>query len=807
MKKIIVVLFLVFVCSPSFSQSDTALVTTDTVVFDALFSDLYRTARGDIDASEIQESAIGGLFNHLNLLILAGLMILAFTNLNLLILSSGMSGKGLDRVYNTWSSLRVGVIILMLMPVLNGFSMAQYGVLYFVQWSNDVANKANKELVEFSFSNSRIDTPSPRIYPIRKSVEQIYHSEICRTISNSYYSRRATAYDNEEQNITERHDDNAYTTTVFEYAKELLSFQKKKLMSGEKTIQMTAIENEDVPLDIGFATIDGQSEFSMRWGSQGEVDSCGKVDLALNLDGFDSNDRERLFANNFWYAHVVAMKQVATEAEAEVIEAFAEFETIEKKYVDDDDPNAEYKKLAEITAASPLVAYLDMHTGASAIINSDSLSRLDAIYIRKTGDYVASVKEQLLEQAEMNAKAFDAYWIKVEAARAASTNGTLSDGDLEKIESEFHPIIQNAAKGWMFAGFRWWDLSRDQSFTRKLEQLAPSKTRMNEEKHDTGLREYISVLQRKIDNHGDLRTAEMQLKIDSEISHEYVESLAAEYNDDFSGFAQKISEKLSQSITSSVFNGVFTGDGENMLASLQSIGHNMMLTGETLVVASAAVNVAKKFLKKSPAFLAGPLAEFAANAMLWSGIVIVGAGAVLAFYIPMLPAIHWIYVLITYIEKVVETVIFSAFWLASMSVPSPNDSITGGNGKRGLTNLAVLFLYPLGMLIALYFVFIMFDVVGIFIAGLVDYYIESMNKGYTVGVVGMLVTICILTFFFLGLTHKILSMMGGFTSLMDTQMDTAVGGNASDKNPASPKMPHMPNIPKTINPNLKFPGG
>ena len=181
------------------------------------------------------------------------------------------------------------------------------------------------------------------------------------------------------------------------------------------------------------------------------------------------------------------------------------------------------------------------------------------------------------------------------------------------------------------------------------------------------------------------------------------------------GWGSVLSEYLYKAFFS--FESVLDVEGENPLSELSAIGHNMITAvlsaSGLLMVAATASNVgdvqALGFSLKADLFEATwPVIDGIVTMVLMALLI---GGAILAYLVPALPFIRFLFGLLVWVLAVVEAFIAITVWLAAQTARGQGDGLTTNSTVGGLVTLAGVVLRPPLMIFGLIVGYLVFTVV------------------------------------------------------------------------------------------------
>jgi conjugal transfer/type IV secretion protein DotA/TraY len=179
------------------------------------------------------------------------------------------------------------------------------------------------------------------------------------------------------------------------------------------------------------------------------------------------------------------------------------------------------------------------------------------------------------------------------------------------------------------------------------------------------------------------------------------------------------------------------------IANLQAVGQYMLdaaygMYGTIAVALGAATGVAHSYLETIP-FIGAGLAGAAGVLKIWVvpaifatiAAVIVG-GMLLAFYLPAVPMILFIFSVIGWVILVIESVVAAVLWAAAHALPD-GEGLAGQHGRQGYMLLLSVLLRPALTVIGFFGSFLLTSAVGHWIYEAISIGFASQNAAYVRG--------------------------------------------------------------------------
>jgi hypothetical protein len=756
------------------------------------------TGKASLEEGEINaEGIIAILMNYLNLAILGGLSVLAFLTINLFILQSGIDGDAFSKRYTAWSAVRVGISIITIMPVLGGWSVGQYGTVSMVLFGSDTADEMTAHATKFMMAGGTVRPIPTDTTKIRGIVRSIYASELCKSVTNMTIDLRHEALVRDLQEKKLRIEDKAYTQEIYDEQLEPKTQEMILELQGGKVFYS---ENPNSEINAGGkwslsqnrTPMCGFTDTSYKAYILAIDDSPNNFQEGLLIDSRADNIPENIknAINNLYKAHSEAIKtatesissQVA-QAENLVRDAYAKGYSSAKDNDGDGILSAQevnaardaaWNELADSLGDTPQLAFLIRSLNILNIpVKKSGLfsTRSSSSYRQGIGTHVSSYKLVLLDkftfergrvakiiaqqQSDFNAsqllaseqsinlgtggtsvsgyQIFTGDSVSTGSAGAQALSSGKSPGDGMQV------LLDTSSKGWLFLGYRWWDISRSSAYLSEISLVYPKANDfipyMKNHPNTEVQKNLYMLAERLISNanasaRNDNAVADVALSSDFG-SPEQIRALLESNNGNFGASAKSFMQGIRVNSNSAGWN--FNFQTSDMLTELQEVGHFFLSTAAVLQAAEStlkAVEVIGKSLQKvDPGPLVNVFGGVAKTTINVIGVVVESgakfliehivpikiyflvAGFILAVYLPMLPAIFWTFSIIGWIQHVMEALMAMPLWGGANAMPE-SSGLTSQHASNGWKILIVIAATPPILVISMFLSMIMLGAIG-----------------------------------------------------------------------------------------------
>ena len=193
----------------------------------------------------------------------------------------------------------------------------------------------------------------------------------------------------------------------------------------------------------------------------------------------------------------------------------------------------------------------------------------------------------------------------------------------------------------------------------------------------------------------------------------------------------------------------------DIVTSLSSIGHKIIIISETLLAGAAAIEITNETIKQADQSFTGIVTTLIPGLSIKKKIilgVIIGTlkflsklvfililmlfplGVALAFYLPAVPFMLWCLSILNWIILILESLVAAPLWAAAHAMPN-GEGFAGDHGKPGYYIFIHILLRPALMVTGLLLSIIVLKGVGFFIGEGFKVFADGMNDGYLQGAV------------------------------------------------------------------------
>ncbi len=227
-----------------------------------------------------------------------------------------------------------------------------------------------------------------------------------------------------------------------------------------------------------------------------------------------------------------------------------------------------------------------------------------------------------------------------------------------------------------------------------------------------------------------------------------------------------------------VANTIATGDP---ISNLQKMGHSLINTGGTMLVAVPALKFGGWAVEKFNVFglattflssngegtggsgVIGDVLAYVASLMLPIGFALIAAGAVLAYYLPALPFILFTSAIVGWLILSIELMVAAPIWAAMHAIPE-GEGMAGQHGKQGYILFFGILLRPALHVMGFFIGFLLVNVIGHFVGeAYLDFTTSNNSDEMPVGIVahffGWIATVVIGSGVAIFSSHKAFSLI------------------------------------------------
>ena len=796
-----------------------------------VFGDVARAAAGQIAIADIlidpndsgttealeADSMISAMMM-IYLLAIAGFSsFMVFVMIVLMSAQSGISAKSFNDKYGPWTVIRVFYAFFAMLPVVGGWSFGQYAILKGVFIVNGVANEMNT--ISNQWIHSRGTAGSVQISPgkVRNIVETVYLAEICEQVNN----RRVREWEEKKMSrmalltgtlpeIVEAAQ-SLYGSAI---AQEVQEGREKAADFIEGTISPAPIDSEywvkmdfmdqrpeeDTNLEIstspgssvstsGMRSVIEDVYYKMHWSSQeAGMGACGVVEVDFgSLAALEQGTFQAETLRRFQTAHVEALRSVQTSIKSEV-----EGVGVMVQGIDDSFEPSEKAAMAE--ELQGLVESNDLAGAIAGFLHEmprvvDNL--LQELINEKTGDYIREVRESYAEQAEGQASRFEDLLNEMALrqregggpdyqAAYETMNREIPEDFEDLIGPEYHALAENSAKGWMYFGFKWWDVSRASQNQKALQKHVPTSsdftTRLDEFDRSTrsDLEDFSTLYARlkaglpTRDVMPENADGDKEIEFDKEMLEKSIED-----NEDEPEEVLRDFRKTAGMFVGGAIKEWFDFENRDLLSGVQNAGHNSLWLGSTILALGQTIDIwahvtkegsdsgVVSFFTLGTGSIFGELAKQiglkAAAFLSWLGVILIAVGFLYAVYLPLLPAMIWTFTVVGWMRELVALIVIFPIWMSTHLFSDGQDALVNNMARQGYTLVAGVLLRPIVAMFAMSFSMVMMGAMSYYLKDFVDIVFASTNQGYFRGFLVQMGTFVVFSGFVVVLVHMILA--------------------------------------------------
>lgn len=193
---------------------------------------------------------------------------------------------------------------------------------------------------------------------------------------------------------------------------------------------------------------------------------------------------------------------------------------------------------------------------------------------------------------------------------------------------------------------------------------------------------------------------------------------------------------------------------DDPLSTLATLGTTFKTASMTVFTMGALSGTATGFLSD----VGGQVLVFASFAF---ASAIMGIAFTLAYYLPAIPMILWLTMVIFWLLKIIECMVAGPLWAAAHALPGEKGFM--GSAKTGYMMFAHILLTPVLMIMALTFSIAILGVVGHLVNAVFQAFITGTKAGYWTGWIGPIDAIFLFIIFlmlFIQVIHQVFGLIG-----------------------------------------------
>lgn len=690
-----------------FSDTDLSMQMAATV-----FGPLWYTMLDDGVVMGAEESGrlMGALSLVLNAaaLALAALLVIVTTVTG--IASTAHEGIALGRRYSTlWVPLRITVAIIMLLPVAGGYSLVQATVMLAAKGGAGVANAAYSRVMDYVYVDVGIITP-PRIDGGNELAASLVQSQVCmKLLNHSYPGSSPPAVQQVVVDsrggivVTNNNAAPSATDSIVGVATGWPDFLFDSAVNGVQ--YLTGYEPNPM------SSSGKHLLFTSQHSSLGQ-DICGGYHVLLPKE-----DAE------FWQS-----------ARNLVFGAESLPDGTASQTLGDERAAAQWGALAQLNNALEPVSH-QLALGATPSPSA---------YAEAVRSYRTSL--------EQSARATTVQYRNSIASEANADGdtpvlrGTVLAASMEQMER----------LGWAAAGALYWRLSALNNQIQTAIGATPTYDGVNVERlteqGNQGFRDTLFGIERSqeylrrymivsmYDASADLSSAQGLVAVDEGASdaHSTWNTIWAR------GWDRATSERIVRSLAA----------GGDPIMRGSSIGHTMVGIAEGVYlgyVAASGVGGAVTGAVGDVPIVGGAIAGAAkgvanalAPAIMTLVLIVLGLGLALAYWLPAIPFVMWIFGMLGWLIMLVEAVVAAPIWAAAHTIPE-GEGWAGSHARAGYMLILSLFMRPALMVAGLFAGMLVLTAIGALVSILFPIFLYDADITSLLGLVGFIAALAIFT--------------------------------------------------------------
>ncbi|UUA75131.1 DotA/TraY family protein [Cellvibrio sp. QJXJ] len=762
--------------------------TADLNLLAGIFGNIARAAAGQIDIADIAIANAGdgsqstdnimSSIMHIYLLGILGITVMVIVFLiALMTIQSGKEGKILTERYNEWVAIRTLYSVIAMSPILGGWSIGQYAILNGTFFVNSFTNEMNHASSRWVFARGTTNSIDLDPFEYRKIIETVYLNEICAQINNKSVTEFAALHTNFiDQQMGRIASGNLSEATQAGINKSIdwLLFKSNQNMVPENTISV----RQD------FESSDRNSS-RFTWGAPAMGENvCGEVSIDFSAMGQAGLS---IGADTYFNAHRDAMLNLTEYVKSQISNVSNLITAIEQEIPIDQKEQRESRLALEASRNDSFAAFAFAFDGLA----KHDVYAVDRVYAEAVGIYRGQVSEIFRADTQRYADLFDQLLNEVARMQREGSpadyqalfegnNPQIFDPKFEgMIGPEVMAMVNNTRKGWVFAGYKWWDLSKAQTTQIALQSHSP--TALPYTNFMTGI---SNSARAEIDSFTQIyRSAkatrsfkDYSISVNGEthkpnpISADALMSYASMVDGKSAITQYKI--ELGPWITKALTAGAFDDfSSTDLLTNLQGAGHKYLVIAESMLITVGTLNVISSVMKEGGGWTAqlvtlgasknlgvagAAVIEQLMKSMFWLAGIFLAAGFLYAIYLPLLPAMIWTFAIIGWLEKLISLVIIFPVWMLGHVIPE-GDGLVNGVARQGYVLTANVLLRPPVMHLALHCAMAALGAVGFLISHIVEVFMPSANSNYNTGIAIGLGGFIVLSGFLVVISHMILA--------------------------------------------------
>lgn len=755
-----------------------------------IFGDIARAASGQISLTDVvlgtegdtgpmdTDSLLSGLmFIYLAFaMVIAGLLVVVL--IALMAAQAGIEGKILSQRYSEWAIIRTLYAVFAILPAAGGWSIGQYAILNGTFLVNSVANEMHTFSNRYVFARGTTGSIYMDHYHFRRVVETVYLNEVCAATVNRYYEEEKNRKLTMMERLEERREKVSFN--ILTNLEEAIDIMGRAMGIHDSTEQtdpfLVTLEERGETKDFSDDRLYTNFHWSNKRAGEG---ACGSVEI--DYTGFTKKEGSAPMRTLevYYKAHSEAIKKLTKQVNEEVKTVSAAVWAVK----DTVDPRLKQLRREELETLLDGDHFRAL-AGLFDTLAPVAIEAYDELVNQKTAEYIKTVREAYNRETDAQAKLFDDLILELQRQQASgSTADYLADIELATVENKLPPefdglvddgmihLIENTRHGWLYSGFKWWDVSRASANTEALAQHRPvaNTFRNRIQDHPKNLQDLLIGIDRVYTQAVSLRGYQG----DTYFNPEDEEALVNDLSKIDGKEAQKEGRRryftwISNTLFSVVFSDLERGDA---LMSIQRGGHRLLNISATMMgiagsmkifaaVADTGAGMAAKLVsfgmsEVKGAILAAIFTSLAAT-LTFLAFIFLAVGILYAVYLPLLPAMIWTFGIVGWLEKLISLIIAFPYWMIGHIIPD-GDGLVNGIGRQGYIQTASVLLRPLVMVISMNVAMVTLDAVTALLAHFYKVFIPSVHADHGAGLFIQVGSFVVFAGFIVIVTHMILN--------------------------------------------------
>ncbi|MDQ2077524.1 DotA/TraY family protein [Marinimicrobium sp. ABcell2] len=777
-----------------------------------IFGDVARAASGQMTLTDLvlrsedgetgpmdTDSVLSGLMLiYLSFtMVIAGVLLVVL--LVLMSIQASIEGKLLTQRYNEWAIIRTLYAVFAILPAAGGWSIGQYAILHATFSVNSVANEMHTFSNRWVFARGTVGSINMDQYHFRRVVEAAYLNEVCAATVNRYYElereryssvmetlmrRRANPNLSVSENLTDAIDTMTRALRSTDTAggndpyRVSLEARKHKMYQPPPPprMQQTPALAEEQASAIQVDRLYSNYHWSSEKAGEG---ACGSIEV--DYIGFTkgvTTTPNRRTLDAYFNAHDEAVNNLTQEISREVQTVAAAVWAVN----DAIDPRLKQLRREELDALKEDERFLAL-AGLLETLAGTSIQALDELVDRKTAEYMNTVRQAYNRITAEQADVFDELILEIQRRQSSgSTANYLADievgSELNQLPEEYQGLaddslihlLENTRHGWLYSGFKWWDVSRATANTEALAAHRPVSNTFRDRihYHPANLQETLSELDRKYTKAVTLRGYQGDKFSAEDVESAKQQASGMDYQEARGSTRKKYMNWFSGALFRAAFSDLERGDA---LMSLQRGGHRLLTLSGTVLTISSTMKILSAGSETGGGWLArtvtggasetkgamlGAVFEGIAKALMFLAFICLAVGILYAVYLPLLPAMIWTFGIIGWLEKLISLIIVLPIWMLGHFIPD-GDGLINGVGRQGYILTASVLARPPVMVLSMHFAMVALEAVTGLLAHFYTVFIPNVHADYRSGLFVTMGSFVVFSAFLVIVAHMILN--------------------------------------------------